>query len=625
MRSICLIALLACFLIPPGCMAQTYTIADIPDSLKKNANSVVRLQETCFYQKSENEGIATNKRIVTILNPKGKEASSFIYITDRFRSLDGFNGKIYDGNGKLLRKIKKSELKKTAYSQHLASDNVTYFYECPYSSYPFTIEFEYDIHYKNGLSGYPPFIPVSQSHQSLEQSTYTLHIPTGNKPRIKTENTFSQAETSHSKDHDIYSWELTSLPAYTSDEPNSVPQIYALPETFTYEGYKGRYTSWQELGAWHQQLQAGRTNLPEEVAEKIRTLVNKESSERERIKVLYEYLGKQTRYVSIQLGIGGLQPMAATEVAQTQFGDCKALSNYLQAMLQAIGIPSYYTIISTRNKRLYPDFPNLFQCNHVILCVPQPKDTLWLECTNTQIPFGYIHQHIAGHDALVITPSGGKMVRLPQLPDSLQKQSIHAQLHFTEQKQMHGEVSHHYANRFYEAMCDLPQKEPKAQYEAVQERLSGIQAHISRLHFTESKTSRPSITCQYQLEGICNKATGSRLFIPVNPFRSNSCSFLDIAPKSALSIEESYNFCDTLEIDLPKGYTIETVPQPVHLQFPFGCFHSEIKTSPNKYTVIQQMRLRQGEYERSAHKQLLAFRQAVQTGYESVVIVKMPH
>lgn len=54
--------------------------------------------------------------------------------------------------------------------------------------------------------------------------------------------------------------------------------------------------------------------------------------------------------------------------------------------------------------------------NHAILQVPLPEDTLWLECTNPQLPFGYVHSGIAGHDALLITKKEGLCAACPPIP-----------------------------------------------------------------------------------------------------------------------------------------------------------------------------------------------------------------
>ena len=86
----------------------------------------------------------------------------------------------------------------------------------------------------------------------------------------------------------------------------------------------------------------------------------------------------KTRYVSIQLGIGGYQPFEASVVDKTGYGDCKALSNYMLSMLETIGIKGHYALIMAgqNSPELEEDFPSS-QFNHAIVAVPNGADTLW--------------------------------------------------------------------------------------------------------------------------------------------------------------------------------------------------------------------------------------------------------
>jgi len=81
-----------------------------------------------------------------------------------------------------------------------------------------------------------------------------------------------------------------------------------------------------------------------------------------------------TRYISIQLGIGGWQPFDAAFVQEHGYGDCKALSNYMVALLKTAGITAYSVLIRPGDYRytFNESFPSN-QFTHVIVCVPFQK------------------------------------------------------------------------------------------------------------------------------------------------------------------------------------------------------------------------------------------------------------
>jgi transglutaminase-like putative cysteine protease len=125
----------------------------------------------------------------------------------------------------------------------------------------------------------------------------------------------------------------------------SVPGVWTAPATFEMDGYKGDFSSWQKVGEFDNLLNKGRETLPPRVVNEIQTLVKGETTQEAKVKKVYEYLQQHTRYISIQLGIGGLQPFEASLVAEKGYGDCKALSFFTKAMLKTIGIESHYASI----------------------------------------------------------------------------------------------------------------------------------------------------------------------------------------------------------------------------------------------------------------------------------------
>ena len=114
------------------------------------------------------------------------------------------------------------------------------------------------------------------------------------------------------------------------------------------------------------------------------------------------------------MGIGGWQPFEASLVDQYGYGDCKALSNYTKSLLESLNIEARYTLVKAGEDEpnIISDFPSR-QFNHVILCVPNQGDTLWLECTSQTNPFGYTGTFTSDRDVLVVTDGGGKIVHTP--------------------------------------------------------------------------------------------------------------------------------------------------------------------------------------------------------------------
>ena len=151
--------------------------------------------------------------------------------------------------------------------------------------------------------------------------------------------------------------------------------------------------------------------LSEMLAQMLVIVTNKQ----EQIKILYHYLQDETRYVNISIKTGGLKPFPAAFVTEKKYGDCKALTNYMKAMLSHIGITSYYSKIFAADavKNIDKSFPSQ-QFNHVILCVPFEKDTIWLDCTSKG-PFNYLGTFTQNRDAYIIKKNSSFFAKTPVL------------------------------------------------------------------------------------------------------------------------------------------------------------------------------------------------------------------
>jgi len=89
-------------------------------------------------------------------------------------------------------------------------------------------------------------------------------------------------------------------------------------------------------------------------------------------KAIYEYVQNNTRYISVQIGLGGWKPISAKEVDDKKYGDCKGLTNYTKALLNLVDIESNYCVVYSGSEiqDISEDFTSM-QGNHVILNIPQ--------------------------------------------------------------------------------------------------------------------------------------------------------------------------------------------------------------------------------------------------------------
>ncbi len=358
-----------------------YPVSAIPEDMKTGMYAVVREQELTFKINSVSNTNMYHRIVITILNPNAKGCASKVIGYDKFRVIKSFKGIVYDASGSIIRKLKSSEIyDQSAFDGYsLYSDNRLKAADLAQGTYPYTVEFEYEIETKY-LYSLPDFYLYTDDEISIQKTKYSILYANGLKPRFKLFK-IEEPKTGKINGMESLDWSFENIKPgkfekLSPDIHKVVPNICSAPVAFEFHGYPGRMDSWKDLGKWQTLLNEGRGTLPEATKIRIHELTKNAKTIEEKSRILYEYLQNKTRYVSIQLGIGGLQPFEAKVVDQTGYGDCKALSNYMVSLLKEVGVTGYYTTIMAGDDALAvdPTFPN-DQSNHIIVAVPNLKDT----------------------------------------------------------------------------------------------------------------------------------------------------------------------------------------------------------------------------------------------------------
>ncbi|HEX8060528.1 MAG TPA: DUF3857 domain-containing transglutaminase family protein [Cyclobacteriaceae bacterium] len=595
-----------------------YPVSAIPEDLKANAKAVFRDDEMVFRILSKKSATLHVHYAITILNSNAKDYAVGTIFYDKSRKLKDLKVFVYDVDGSVIKKLKSSEIIDQAAFDgfSLYSDNRVKYFDLTQSSYPYTVEVEYDLEY-NFLYAITGNELTTEENVAVQSFSYELVYPVELTPRFKAYNIDERpVKTAPSAGVESMKWHIENVKPFTR-EPMSprnayVKRIAAAPNDFEWDGYQGNMARWEDLGQWFSKLNAGRDKLPDETKAKVRSLVKNLKTNEEKAKVLYEYLQSKTRYVSIQLGIGGLQPFDAATVDKTGYGDCKALSNYMVAMLKEVNVPALYALILAGENppRLDTTFPSNYG-NHVIVAVPNEKDTLWLECTSQTRPFAYMGDFTDNRYALLITDKGGQLRKTPNYPTEKNVRSTSADINLDLNGNAKARVVTSYSGLQYESgnLSFVLNSSNEEQKKWLQKHTSIPTFDVAGFSMTNKKEKIPTATVKMDL--VLNKyasVSNKRLF--VTPNLMNRSTFIPEKVenrKTSFALNESYVMIDTIRYHIPESIYPEFLPPDAKYESRFGTYEAGFKLDEGSLIYVRKLVRKDGQFPPETYQELIDF------------------
>lgn len=601
--------------------SQQYNIATIEANLTENANSVVRLNEKTIDITSRKSMTVVTKRIVTILNEKGiraMDASEYFSANDKIKSIEAT---IFNRDGGEIKKIKRRDFKENSVSEgSVITDNKLLYLDYTPVTYPFTLVFESEVETSN-TAFIPAWYPIENMYESVESSTLTVNFLPELGFKHKEFNFENYPNISKVEKDNSIIFSAKNMPATKNEEYSPSYQSffpYAMfgLTSFHLEGVDGVASDWKNFGSWmYESLLKNTDGIPLETQTKVKNLVAGETNPLEITKIIYKYVQDKTRYISIQLGIGGWKPMLAKDVDRLGYGDCKALTNYTRSLLQIVGVPSYYTVIygDSDIRNLQEDFVSM-QGNHVILGVPIDGKIHWLECTSQQNPFGFQGDFTDQRTALLIKPDGGEIVRTPE--SVVNQNSQFSKGHFTVDAlgSIKGNVTIkskgiQYDNKYY---IEHKSKEELNKF------YKNYFWHINNLELQNIKLNNDKVAIEFNEE----IAIAAPNFASVNSgrlmFALNAFNPLKSVPQryrtrmNPFEIARGFYDYDEIEINLPPEFTIEAKPDATEYKDKFGFYKTEYSlVNENKLIYKRTYQINPGYYGKEDYENFRKFSESV--------------
>jgi len=593
-----------------------YPCDSIPGRLLENSNAVIRFHEISFDIQSEKKATMKVHYVISVLKNAAVDKAFLLAGYNRFTKIKHIKGTVYNEKGERVERIEQDQFYDFSAIQDFSTyeDNRIIFCKPRYQRVPFTVEYSYEVDF-NGILDYPDFYLVDDFNIAVQQSDLNISAPDSLQIKFLERNMAPAAEFEKQKSGYTYTWNFQDFPSlrkepFSPSVPELSPSVLLAPQSFELKGRMGQNDDWRSFGSWVFELIKDRDDLSDETRKKAVDMTSGVTDTLEKIRILYHYLQNKTRYVSIQIGIGGWQPALASDVDELGYGDCKALTNYMKSLLHAAGIESVYTLVNagTEEPEIYREFPSQ-QFNHIILCVPLKNDTIWLECTSQDIPMGYLGTFTDDRYVLLIREEGGFLARTPRYDHTvnIRNRSAHVQFQENGDAVMHLRVKNQ--GLFYDGAHEIILLDETDKRKKLIELISISDFVLDSFNLKENKSRIPAL--EENLSLTINKigvtAGELMLFAPNQLSRETELSSQVIKRTHPVEIRRPMVKIDTIWYALPKGLSFTGNHIDQRISSKFGEYRAATSLEGQDLRYIRYLVINKGYYPKESYGDFLEF------------------
>lgn len=606
-------------LIPYLSIAQiSYTdLEPIEDDFTKKADAVIRSNKTVLTIKDYDEVQIEQDRWITVLNKEGWYHVDAYTTYDNHSKIKDVKAVIYDENGEEIETIKESKFKDEAAvpGGTLYSDNRVKVLEYTPRNFPVTVHFTSHKE-QNNTAFLPSFKPLENYNLAVQSSEFVLINESGEKIHSK---------ASHLEDFSIKKSGMTYIAKnikaverepFSSGLSSYAPSVKFALAHFSMAGVEGFNENWEGFGKWmYDDLYQGIFEIPEAVIEEIKSQTATMSSDLEKAKYVYNYMQNRSRYISVQVGIGGWKPIEANEVNEKAYGDCKGLSNYTKAILEQLDITAYHAIIY--GDRNLIDIDKEFsstQGNHMILYLPEVDgQEYWLECTSKTNPFGYIAGWTDDRDALVITENGGVIKHTTVYNYHENKQIVEANIVLKKDRSISADVQIQttgYQYSFRSLMQEYSQEELVKSYSNMINGLNNL-TFSGINHQNDKKNIRYNESLHLETEKV--GAQMDELWL-VQPVFFNGGYSIPSEVKDRIfdfEIDRGYVDEDVYRFTLEEGISIKALLDKQLLETDFGTYELYTEETNSGFTLTRKVTINKGHWSKNRYDDFRKFREDI--------------
>jgi hypothetical protein len=587
------------------------------------------LDYQCNITVSSNQLTETYKYRLKIHNAAGTRFAEVAIPYNKGNPAREINARIRSMDGRKIRELKRKDIRKVSYvsSGSLYEDDFISHFDMIHNEYPYILEYEYKITSDNYLS-IAHWTPAVYNNIPTLNATLTINFKeiTNHRRFIKGDVEFKQFNDDNILVHHFSSsYQPMDRETFAPPLSESLASVTILPDNFYYL-MNGQSNSWQSLGKWHAELNRGKDILPADESQKIHLLTQDLRSDIDKIKALYYYLQDNHRYINVSIDMGGLSPYPAEYVCKNRYGDCKALTIFMKAILKEAGIKSHYTLVNSGSNASKVDPLIIWsgQFNHIILCIPQVTDTLWLECTSQTSPFNYLGTFTQNRKVLVVNEENSHLAHTPAMSLSDVKEVYKHTITLNEDKLVHIATNATVKGQLFETLNSVDNLVRDSEKEEIMDWI-GLLHGLDLKDIQIERLSRDSASVNFYLEGKVNNLVdyfGKRMII--RPLKNYAPILEEPSQRTqAVRLNLPRHSVDTFNIISHKAIDDISGEKSIEITTQFGLYKRSISHQDKHIQIIRTFQLHAGEYNLDEYTEFYEFMKSVGHYNDTSILVTL--
>jgi hypothetical protein len=400
--------------------------------------------------------------------------------------------------------------------------------------------------------------------------------------------------------------------------------------------------TWHGIGEWYTALAHDRLAATPAIAAKAAELTAGKTDFYDKAEAIGDFVQQHIRYFVVEMGVGGFQPHFAGDILRGGYGDCKDKATVLSALLSAAGIHSDLVMVDTQRGVVDPDAPSIAG-NHMVAAIEIPKGYsspkmhsvftasngkryLIFDPTWERTPFGEVEDNLQGSYGLLIESGDSQIFQIPVLSPDLNRVHRTGTLTLAADGSLTGNAAESWMGDIAsEHRYRLGAEDADKQKESIDRSLSHdvMAASLRNLKIENLGALNKDLTASFDLSADhFASAVGPLLMVRPRVFGTYTLPTDHKSRKVAIDLGHAMEGTDSFDIQIPDGYAVDELPEPVKADVGFASYESTTTVSGHTLHYSRTFTLRQVQLPADKYGELQRFVSLIGADEDSRVVLK---